>query len=252
MILLNTATSKTSASIRTFSLKLALLGERGEQSMSKITINGVPLEQYLGEVSTREAADLIMQAYRETVGEMAKIKPTASVLDRYDESTARVAKRVRHLTDKEIRKEYGIMSKPYKTKLENSLAHLKSQGPSSVFEIATVLEYKPRDVSTVMGRFFKRCPHLIEREKIAQNAFLYKLTDEGNMTSVEGMYAHYSKQKKSPRRVKPKDYKPELVMNDVDWAKVAPLKEEKPQPAGGPAEVVVRVEGEVKITFAFG
>ena len=142
------------------------------------------------------------------------------------------------------------MSKPYKTKLENCLAHLKEQGPSSVFEMSVTLSYKARDVSTIMGRFFRRCPFLVERERIGGNAFLYKLTDEGNVTSVEGMFSHYSKQKKSPRRVKPK---PELehdglVMDKIDWPKVAPVHEtptetlerierEKPQPAGGPAEV---------------
>jgi hypothetical protein len=249
MTSLNTATSKTSASIETTSLKLALLGKKGEQSMSSdITINGVPIEVYLG----LKAADAeLVKHFKATIAEMAKSKAPHKVVEKLDDDSVRVSKRVRYLTPNQIREEYGVMSKPYKTKLENSLAHLKSQGPSTVLEIASALDYKPRDVSTVMGRFFKRCPFLIEREQIGGNAFLYKLTDEGNVTSVEGMYAHSSKQKKSPRRVKLESPKTNQVMNKINWDKVAPL-EEKPQPAGGPAEVVVRVEGEVRITFAFG
>jgi len=216
---------------------------------SKITVNGVPIEIYLGEEKASEA----VAAFGASIAEMAKSKGPHKVVDRFDDDGVRVSKRVRYLTPNQIRKEYGVMSKPYKTKLENCLAHLKEQGPSSVMEMSVTLIYKARDVSTIMGRFFRRCPFLVERERIGGNAFLYKLTDEGNVTSVEGMFSHYSKQKKSPRRVKPK---PELehdglVMDKIDWPKVAPL-EEKPQPAGGPAEVVVRVEGEVRITFAFG
>ena len=61
--------------------------------------------------------------------------------------TRKVAKRVTRLTDRQIRKEYGIMKKPFKSKSENAIWSIIEKGPLSAQEIGQEIGFEGKENS---------------------------------------------------------------------------------------------------------
>lgn len=87
------------------------------------------LENLLKEEKTADVEDIRKEA--ESKRDNPKIKGKYA----YEEETKKVRKRVKRWTDREIRKEYGIMDKPFDTNTDNIIWIIMEKGPVSVVEI---------------------------------------------------------------------------------------------------------------------
>jgi hypothetical protein len=61
--------------------------------------------------------------------------------------TRKVAKRVTRLTDRQIRKEYGIMKKPFESKSENAIWAIIEKGPLTTKEVGQEIGFTGKDNS---------------------------------------------------------------------------------------------------------
>jgi hypothetical protein len=117
----------------------------------------------------------------------------------------RVSKRVRYLSDDEIRRECGLMSKPFDNVLKNVFWTLKEEKrPMSCRELGSAVKKKPADVASRLIKVFRRLgaeraakgePELIGRYQEG-NWFLYFLTEEGLKVEVDELYSAYSQHPK--------------------------------------------------------
>lgn len=142
--------------------------EKIRENDPEVTVEGVPLEVYVAEEEEKTKGDEINQERGKDEAEKTKVK-RQGLKAKYDKRPLKrkVTRRVRRLTDREIREEYGLMTKPFKTKMENILWVIVNEGPILVPEIAAKIEAKPADVSGFLSRLHKRIGHdLIERKKI--------------------------------------------------------------------------------------
>lgn len=95
------------------------------------------------EIGERERHSEFMEQHRKEVGDKVVIlRQRHQKAKGAQEETKRVSRRTRHLTSDEIRKEYGIMEKPYKTHVENMLWLIVNKGPLGLREMAGFLEYE--------------------------------------------------------------------------------------------------------------
>lgn len=161
--------------------------------MKGITVNGVPLKE---EVKEREIIDLVRE---ETAP-----KGATRVITKFNrpEQTHRVARRVRHLDPRQIRKEYGIMAKPYASNIENALWVAQNKGPISVMDIAKELGISINSISGPFSSVYKALgPNLIVRERThpqhKNSAFLYTVTQE---MSVEALYEKFKAEERAGRK----------------------------------------------------
>lgn len=151
-----------------------------------ITVEGVPLEELLEEKEKQERKNEIdLVCKEESVARTRSMKRTM-IKERMREKGG-VAKRVRRLTDNQIRREYGIMEKPYKTNMENVLWCIIEMGPISANEIAEMIGVRKNDASGMAGRMAKRLPDYITRDETVK-PFIYKATQE---ISTEAAYRKY-------------------------------------------------------------
>lgn len=133
-----------------------------------LTVEGEPLEDHLAEKEEKTKGDEIREERGKDEAEKRRVK-RKGLSAKYDKRPLKrkVTKRVRRLTDRQIREEYGLMTKPFKTKMENILWVIVNEGPITPPEIAAKLGEKPADVSGFLSRLYKRIGHdLIKREKI--------------------------------------------------------------------------------------
>lgn len=143
-------------------------GEKIRENETGVTVEGVPLEVYVSEEEEKTKGDEIQQERGKDEAEKRKVK-RKGLSAKYDKRPLKrkVTKRVRRWTDREIREEYGLMTKPFKTKMENILWVIVNEGPITPPEIAAKLDAKPADISGFLSRLHKRIgKDLIKREKI--------------------------------------------------------------------------------------
>lgn len=105
-----------------------------------VFIEGKPLEEFLKDQERDEKSREIEEVRKESehrqrttyvYGDEKKPK----------EDTRRVAKRVKYYTDREIRKEFGIMKKPFSSHAENAVWTIWEKGPLSTTEVGKEIEY---------------------------------------------------------------------------------------------------------------
>lgn len=123
----------------------------------------------------------------------------------------RVSKRVRYLSDDEIRRERGLMSKPYDNVLKNVFWTLKEEKrPMSCKELGAAVKKKPADVASRLIKVFRRLgkdrtaagePTWIDRYQEG-NWFMYFLTPEGLEAEVDDLYKAYSQHPRDHKKAK--------------------------------------------------
>lgn len=121
------------------------------KELKGITVNGKPLKTVLDD----QVAGDIAKLRSRIINKMEHNRHHRSTRLKYAEQTRRVSKRVVHLTDRQIRKEYGPMSKPHQTEIESILEIILQQGPITATEIAKILCKKTTSISGTMSRINK-------------------------------------------------------------------------------------------------
>jgi hypothetical protein len=147
--------------------------------MGGITINGIPLDEYL---KMRDASEKDLEI-DEDIKERTKRLAAIQTKTRYEADTKKVARRVTFLTDRQIRKEYGIMAKQFQTMAENVLWVLINRSPITLAEIANELQVgdKKNSCSAALATIYKSLGPangycMLEREKY-RNGHRYTWTD---------------------------------------------------------------------------
>lgn len=74
--------------------------------------------------------------------------------EKYQPETKRVSKRVKYLSDNQIRKEYGIMQKPFEKTGENIIWVMQNKGPVTTTEIAQELGVSYGKISGVVSELY--------------------------------------------------------------------------------------------------
>ena len=108
----------------------------GDEIVKGVSINGVELKEYL----QKQEADKKTEEIEQTRSSYQHLKHTKHHIPyvhtkKPSPAKDKVARRVRHLSDREIREEYGIMKKPFKTQPENLIWLIIEKGPITVEEI---------------------------------------------------------------------------------------------------------------------
>jgi hypothetical protein len=161
-----------------------------------VTVGGEPLQSVLRrneeERKREEAEEEAEREVREKRRVILRHRPAGSM----PEETSRVSKRVRHLTQDEIRKEYGIMRSPYASQIENVLWAIRENGPITPVDIAGMLGVKPiriQGVCSLLWRTMKNSdPALLCRE-MKGGSYVYKTSNL--QVTVEQMYSAYREAK---------------------------------------------------------
>lgn len=132
-------------------------------------------------------SEIVAEVRKEIHGKSV-IRRRYSGKDKPKEETKRVHRRVRYLTDNEIRKEYGIMAHPYKTVVENILHLISMMGPITVLGIEEALGKNKNHLSgTVSGMYRRFGPEgagLIARKMGANQKYLYEAVGEWSVESA--------------------------------------------------------------------
>lgn len=166
----------------------------------------------------------------------------------------RVSKRVRRLTDREIRREYGIMAKPYATKAENVIWAILENGPLSVVEIEKMIDWKDKRNSLsalctmIWHSLGDKGADVITRIKGGDGAFVYE-KKKGVQISVEAAVEKYRiGTRKLFQGKKEKEQKPDRQA-EVDDTKqtIMDIAQQKLSQALG-----VDVNVNVDVVFRFG
>ena len=163
-----------------------------------VFVEGKPLEQF---VEDQERDDKAREV--EEVRKTAEKKPhknRGSYADeRTVESTKKVSKRVRYFTEREIRKEYGLMQKPFPTHAENAIWAILEKGPLKIKEIGREINWEGKDnslsamVAGVWARLGETHEHAagILTRYHHGGAFVYKRSEKGVDISVEAAIDKY-------------------------------------------------------------
>lgn len=151
------------------------------------------------ELKERERRSEAMEEHRKIVGDNVIIlRRKHSKATGNEPETRKVSVRGRHFSSNEIRKEYGIMAKPYKLKTMNILWCIINQGPIDLRGMADALDYHKnyalatKQLSGPISNIYK---HLGDKTKYSAgwltresdgNRFFYSVV--GEERSVEVMY----------------------------------------------------------------
>lgn len=149
--------------------------EKIKENEHGVTVEGEPLEDHLAEKEEKTKGDEIREERGKDEAEKQRMR-RKGIKARYDKRPLKrkVTKRVRRLTDREIREEYGLMEKPHKHKMENILWMIVNEGPVVPAEIGAKLGVAIGDVSGALSRLMKRLGQdLIERDETVK-PFVYK------------------------------------------------------------------------------
>jgi hypothetical protein len=114
-----------------------MTGKDEKSPLDGVTVDGVSVEEWLGKKRVSEKT-LEIERERRAAERMSRGRHRP-YMPKTKEGGPRVARRVVHLTDRQIRKEYGIMQKPFETKAENTLWLIFEQGPVTSRDIMAAL-----------------------------------------------------------------------------------------------------------------
>lgn len=191
--------------------------------MGGIFIEGKPIEKYL-EDQERDRKSHEVEGIRKSQ-ETKYHKAVVYTSERVQKDNRRVARRVRRLPADQIRKEYGLMNKPYGTNIENVLWCIVNKAPITTKEIAKELKYTG-DLSSTManvwnslgctGKGGSAC--LIDRSRVkgkGPRRFAYFVLDK--KLTVEQIYKDFKKH----QNVKAEYFRGKKKAKKVDKAKSA-------------------------------
>lgn len=123
-----------------------------------VFIEGKPLEKYLEDFERDQKSKEVENVRRGFESKRLKTRGTYASERKALEETRRVSKRVRWLSDHEIRKEYGLMEKPFETHPENAIWVILQKGPATVRQVGEQLQWKGKGntLSAMMATVWKR------------------------------------------------------------------------------------------------
>jgi hypothetical protein len=122
-----------------------------------VFVDGKPLEEFLID-QERDAKSKEIEEVRKASEHYQKATIVYGDEKRSKEDTRRVAKRVKYYTDREIRKEYGIMKKPFDSHAENAIWVMWEKGPINTTDIGKEIEYPGSlgSLSAMVSTIWKR------------------------------------------------------------------------------------------------
>ena len=123
--------------------------------LKNITVGDKPVTVYIAKEMPGCTEDApVNRELQETIKQHKMSIGKHTVLD-YAGDTRKVSKRMVHLSDRQIRKEYGLMEKPFKTQVENILWLIINQGPISSAEMCAELGKKQSALSSIISRVYQ-------------------------------------------------------------------------------------------------
>lgn len=169
-------------------------GDKIREDDPGITVGGVPLEQVVAEEERKEKENDVRDTRRQEIGTKAKHKKQFRPRERYGADPRRVKGRVRRLSEFEIRKEYGVMKKPFASLTQNVFFVLFQAGDTMIGSRAIADETGRAlpDVSSALSNIFKKMKgdDAIYREKLGL-AFQYKIPLEHRQIGFDTLYQKY-------------------------------------------------------------
>jgi hypothetical protein len=171
--------------------------------MNKITLNDkeIDLDNY-----DPEKTNSVETAFGEELRAQKKLIYPYKQKGKYKDETKKVSRRVRHLSAREIRKEYGLMSMPYKRTGENVLWLIFNKGPITTSEISKEIGKPTTSFSGMLTEMYAvlgpQGEGYIERRKRlpSDKGFEYKVTDDSISISVEVAYQKYLTSKRISKK----------------------------------------------------
>lgn len=164
--------------------------EKIRESDPGITVGGKPLDNHL----EKEERNELEESQRQEVGAKAKSKKKIRPKAKFEDDPARVSKRVRRLSDWEIRKEYGVKEKPFSSLTKNVMYCIFNAGDTLINSraISDELGRPLPDVSSSLSNIYKKLKGdgMIYRKKTGL-AYNYCLTNEGLAFGFEELYQKY-------------------------------------------------------------
>ena len=153
-----------------------------------ITVDGKPIDIYLeGEkekILQNDVQQIIQEALKPAIYREAKKR-----LDSLRERSSRT----RRLSLEQIRKEFGIMTKPFNTDIKNVLWVFLNKGAVSTGDISSQVGISKQRASETIIKLRKRIPDLFIKtpHETTPNLYNYALTESYKTFSVEILYDLY-------------------------------------------------------------
>ncbi|MCK5138523.1 MAG: hypothetical protein KAQ85_01665 [Thermodesulfovibrionia bacterium] len=159
---------------------------------SGITFEGKPLSDVLEAQESSAKGKEIARERREDMNEKSKLIYHES-RDRLGEETRRVSRRVICLSDRQIRKEYGVMAKPYKTIAENIIAVIMEKGPVNSGRINNILNKESKQTSSIISYIYQALsPKYLDRGmQIDGKSYSYKFIKEISVADAHIKYKYF-------------------------------------------------------------
>lgn len=226
-------------------------------NLEGVFVDGKPLTKFL-EDAERDDKSREIEEIRKKDSQKEKLTVVYSD-ERAEVDTRKVSKRVRRFTDREIRKEYGIMQKPFNTTAENAIWIIMEKGPLSVKDIGNELKWEGKNntlsamIATIwqrLGNMHEGAFEILDRSR-ETGKFFYRKAD-GIDVSVEAAIQKYhhagtTKYRKDTKGLRPKDKVAEDKFQDkmVDNSLITKIMPE------GENALKIKISGRVDIVFRF-
>jgi hypothetical protein len=110
------------------------------ENLEGVFVEGKPLEQFL-EDQERDDKSRQIEDVRKQSEKRQKFTVVYGDEKTPAEDTRKVAKRVKYYSDREIRKEFGVMKKPFESNAENALWSIWEKGPLSPKEVGKEIQF---------------------------------------------------------------------------------------------------------------
>lgn len=169
--------------------------DENRNSLNGITVGGEHLVSWLRHKSTDERTKEIHETRNDQINiHHGKHK---AYLKKEENIGPRVSKRVRRLTDKEIRRQYGIMAKQYDSLSDNIIWCIVEKGPITNAEMMELLLFQKGSSSFaaimtgIWHRLGDEAAQLIDRKKKPGNTFYEYQKKPGIELSVDAIIEQY-------------------------------------------------------------
>jgi len=182
------------------------MGGKETRSLNGITLEGVPLGTAIERIEDVEKSSEAREVLQETIQGHQRNAPRYTGNTSVEE-TKRVSKRTVHLPAEQIRKEYGIMKKPYNTLTENVLWVIFEKGPISAKNIAVELDFAGTQstLSAALSAIWKRLgAEVVSREAQEghHKSYIYYRHPHHPSVSVEVAYQQFKDSGRAEQRAK--------------------------------------------------
>jgi hypothetical protein len=243
-----------------------------------VFIEGKPLEKYLEDDERDQKSKEVEEVRSEFIKKSRKTHGTYAD-ERQQPDTRKVSKRTRWFTDSEIRKEYGIMEKPFEGNAENAIWVILQKGPLTVKGIGEQMQWHGKGntlsalVATVwtrLGNMHNGAAKILDREKDPHSTAHRYFKAEGIDISPEAAIEQYkligAKQHQMKRAAtRGEEYKEEAPKKTrrIVGSKLHPIHNNETKEPANLTKVIeqviettlgikVEVSGHVEVIFKFG